>query len=121
MGKESSTFKFTRFREKVVPNRKKNLPPEVPIAKIERRHMDKVYVVVYLNEVEHFTVAAFDRETDARTAAIALAEEKRKEWDIPSEPDGFDLVKNWHELTDGAERLEVFKCHRNLLDRSDDA
>ena len=57
MGKESSTFKFTRFREKVVPNRKRDFKPD--IEQEERRPMDQVYVVIFVDEMSNETVAAF--------------------------------------------------------------
>ena len=51
MGKESSTFKFTRFREKVVPNRKRDVKPDIEHE--VRRPMEQVYVVVFIDEMSN--------------------------------------------------------------------
>jgi hypothetical protein len=117
MGKESSTFKFTRFREKVVPNRKRDVKPDIEHE--ERRPMEKVYVVAYFDE----TVAAFSTLEDAETAAIAVVEEKAPLWDIPitenmTNGDKLGMVDNWSVLTDSRERLGVYDCPMNFLLRS---
>ena len=121
MGKESSTFKFTRFREKVVPNRKRDVKPD--IEQEERRPMDKVYVVVYFDENGNETVAAFSSMNDAETAAIAIINEKAPLWNIPiddnmTDGDKLGMVDNWSVLTDSRERLGVFDCPMNFLLRS---
>ena len=121
MGKESSTFKFTRFREKVVPNRKRDVKPD--IEQEERRPMDQVYVVVFVDEMSNQTVAAFSNRADAESAALAVVDERAPQWDIPidenmSSDDKLGMIDNWEMLTDGKEKLGVYDCPLNLLDRS---
>ena len=122
-GKESSTFKFTRFREKVVPNRKRDVKPDIEAIQ-ERRPMEKVYVVVYVDENSNETVAAFKTSSDAERAAIAIIEEKAPLWEIPisensTDGDKLGMVDNWSVLTNERERLGVFDCPLNLILRSD--
>ena len=121
MGKESSTFKFTRFREKVVPNRKRDVKPDIEHE--ERRPMDQVYVVVFIDEMSNQTVAAFENRADAESAALAVVDERAPQWDIPidenmSSDDKLGMIDNWEMLTDGKEKLGVYDCPLNLLDRS---
>ena len=121
MGKESSTFKFTRFREKVVPNRKRDVKPD--IEQEERRPMDQVYVVVFVDEMSNETVAAFSNRADAESAALAVVDERAPQWGIPidenmSSDDKLGMIDNWEMLTDGKEKLGVYDCPLNLLDRS---
>ena len=121
MGKESSTFKFTRFREKVVPNRKRDVKPDIEHE--ERRPMDQVYVVVFIDEMSNETVAAFSNRADAESAALAVVDERAPQWDIPvdenmSSDDKLGMIDNWEMLTDGKEILGVYDCPLNLLDRS---
>ena len=121
MGKESSTFKFTRFREKVVPNRKRDVKPDIEHE--ERRPMEQVYVVAYFDENGNETVAAFQTREDAETAAIAVVEEKAPLWDIPisenmTNGDKLGMVDNWSVLTDSRERLGIYDCPMNFLLRS---
>jgi len=121
MGKESSTFKFTRFREKVVPNRKRDVKPDIEHE--ERRPMDQVYVVVFVDEMSNQTVAAFSNRADAESAALAVVDERAPQWDIPidenmSSDDKLGMIDNWEMLTDGKEKLGVYDCPLNLLDRS---
>ena len=120
MGKESSTFKFTRFREKVVPNRKRDVKPDI---EHERRPMEQVYVVVFIDEMSNQTVAAFSNRADAESAALAVVDERAPQWDIPidenmSSDDKLGMIDNWEMLTDGKEKLGVYDCPLNLLDRS---
>ena len=121
MGKESSTFKFTRFREKVVPNRKRDVKPDIEHE--ERRPMDQVYVVVFVDEMSNETVAAFSNRADAESAALAVVDERAPQWDIPiddnlSSDDKVGMIDNWEMLTDGEEKLGVYDCPLNILDRS---
>ena len=121
MGKESSTFKFTRFREKVVPNRKRDVKPDIEHE--ERRPMDQVYVVVFVDEMSNETVAAFSNRADAESAALAVVDERAPQWDIPidenmSSDDKLGMIDNWEMLTDGKEKLGVYDCPLNILDRS---
>ena len=121
MGKESSTFKFTRFREKVVPNRKRDVKPDIEHE--ERRPMDQVYVVVFVDEMSNQTVAAFSNRADAESAALAVVDERAPQWGIPidenmSSDDKLGMIDNWEMLTDGKEKLGVYDCPINLLDRS---
>lgn len=121
MGKESSTFKFTRFREKVVPNRKRDVQPDIEHE--ERRPMDQVYVVVFIDEMSNETVAAFSNRADAESAALAVVDERAPQWDIPidenmSSDDKLGMIDNWEMLTDGKEKLGVYDCPLNILDRS---
>ena len=121
MGKESSTFKFTRFREKVVPNRKRDVKPDIEHE--ERRPMEQVYVVVFIDEMSNQTVAAFSNRADAESAALAIVDERAPQWDIPidenmSSDDKLGMIDNWEMLTDGKEILGVYDCPLNLLDRS---
>ena len=121
MGKESSTFKFTRFREKVVPNRKRDVKPDIEHE--ERRPMDQVYVVVFIDEMSNQTVAAFENRADAESAALAVVDERAPQWGIPidenmSSDDKLGMIDNWEMLTDGKEKLGVYDCPLNLLDRS---
>mgnify|MGYP003114123699 CR=1 FL=1 len=121
MGKESSTFKFTRFREKVVPNRKRDVQPDIEHE--ERRPMDQVYVVVFVDEMSNETVAAFSNRADAESAALAVVDERAPQWDIPidenmSSDDKLGMIDNWEMLTDGKEKLGVYDCPLNILDRS---
>ena len=121
MGKESSTFKFTRFREKVVPNRKRDVKPDIEHE--ERRPMEQVYVVVFIDEMSNQTVAAFSNRADAESAALAVVDERAPQWGIPidenmSSDDKLGMIDNWEMLTDGKEILGVYDCPLNLLDRS---
>ena len=121
MGKESSTFKFTRFREKVVPNRKRDVQPDIEHE--ERSPMDQVYVVVFVDEMSNETVAAFSNRADAESAALAVVDERAPQWDIPidenmSSDDKLGMIDNWEMLTDGKEKLGVYDCPLNILDRS---
>ena len=121
MGKESSTFKFTRFREKVVPNRKRDVKPDIEHE--ERRPMEQVYVVVFIDEMSNQTVAAFSNRADAESAALAVVDERAPQWDISidenmSSDDKLGMIDNWEMLTDGKEILGVYDCPLNLLDRS---
>ena len=121
MGKESSTFKFTRFREKVVPNRKRDVKPDIEHE--ERRPMDQVYVVIFVDEMSNETVAAFSNRADAESAALAVVDERAPQWGIPvdenmSSDDKLGMIDNWEMLTDGKEKLGVYDCPLNLLDRS---
>ena len=121
MGKESSTFKFTRFREKVVPNRKRDVKPDIEHE--ERRPMEQVYVVVFIDEMSNQTVAAFSNRADAESAALAVVDERAPQWDIPidenmSSDDKLGMIDNWEMLTDGKEKLGVYDCPLNILDRS---
>ena len=121
MGKESSTFKFTRFREKVVPNRKRDVKPDIEHEK--RRPMDQVYVVVFVDEMSNETVAAFSNRADAESAALAVVDERAPQWDIPidenmSSDDKLGMIDNWEMLTDGKEKLWGYDCPLNILDRS---
>ena len=121
MGKESSTFKFTRFREKVVPNRKRDVQPDIEHE--ERRPMEKVFVVIFVDEMSNETVAAFSNRADAESAALAIVDERSPQWGIPidenmSSDDKLGMIDNWEMLTDGKEILGVYDCPLNLLDRS---
>ena len=121
MGKESSTFKFTRFREKVVPNRKRDVKPDIEHE--ERRPMEQVYVVVFIDEMSNQTVAAFSNRADAESAALAVVDERAPQWDISidenmSSDDKLGMIDNWEMVTDGKEILGVYDCPLNLLDRS---
>ena len=121
MGKESSTFKFTRFREKVVPNRKRDVKPDIEHE--ERRPMEKVFVVIFVDEMSNETVAAFSNRAEAESAALAVIDERAPQWDIPidenmSSDDKLGMIDNWEMLTDGKEILGVYDCPLNLLDRS---
>ena len=121
MGKESSTFKFTRFREKVVPNRKRDVKPDIEHE--ERRPMEQVYVVVFIDEMSNQTVAAFSNRADAESAALAVVDERAPQWGIPidenmSSDDKLGMIDNWEMLTDGKEKLGVYDCPLNILDRS---
>ena len=121
MGKESSTFKFTRFREKVVPNRKRDVQPDIEHE--ERRPMEKVFVVIFVDEMSNETVAAFSNRADAESAALAVVDERAPQWDIPidenmSSDDKLGMIDNWEMLTDGKEKLGVYDCPLNILDRS---
>jgi hypothetical protein len=121
--KESSTFKFTRFREKVVPNRKRDVKPDIDPVE-ERRPMEKVYVVVYIDENSNETVAAFTTKRDAEIAAVAIVEDKASLWEIPitentTDGDKLGMVDNWSILTSQRESLGVFDCPLNILDRRD--
>ena len=121
MGKESSTFKFTRFRKKVVPNRKRDVRPDIEHE--ERRPIEKVYVVAYFDENGNETVAAFSTLKDAETAAIAVVQEKAPLWDIPinenmTNGDKLGMVDNWSVLTDSREWLGVYDCLMNFFLRS---
>ena len=121
MGKDSSTFKFTRFREKVVPNRKRDVKPDIEHE--ERRPMEQVYVVVFIDEMSNQTVAAFSNREDAEAAALAVVDERAPQWDISidenmSSDDKLGMIDNWEMLTDGKEILGVYECPLNLLDRS---
>ena len=121
MGKESSTFKFTRFREKVVPNRKRDVKPDIEHE--ERRPMEQVYVVVFIDEMSNQTVAAFSNRPDAESAALAVVDERAPQWNITidenmSSDDKLGMIDNWEMLTGGKEILGVYDCPLNLLDRS---
>ena len=121
MGKESSTFKFTRFREKVVPNRKRDVQPDIEHE--ERRPMEKVFVVIFVDEMSNETVAAFSNRADAESAALAVVDERAPQWDIPidenmSSDDKLGMIDNWEMLTDGKDKLGVYDCPLNILDRS---
>ena len=121
MGKESSTFKFTRFREKVVPNRKRDVQPDIEHE--ERRPMEKVFVVIFVDEMSNETVAAFSNRADAESAALAIVDERSPQWGIPidenmSSDDKLGMIDNWEMLTDDKEKLGVYDCPLNILDRS---
>ena len=50
-------------------------------------------------------------------------DERAPQWDIPidenmSSDDKLGMIDNWEMLTDGKEKLGVYDCPLNLLDRS---
>ena len=64
-------------------------------------------------------VAVFETEEDAVIAALAIAEERAKNYDIDFQSAidryGNDIISEWHSITRFCERIQVFQSPINIL------